>query len=107
MAKAPSKTPAKTTAKKAPSNPKAKAVTLSIDTVCEEALLKLKELNLDMPLQRDIEWCLGSYKADKNPAGLYEMAEKSLKVFKAAKENKTKGITTKLIGDIEKALQSR
>jgi hypothetical protein len=70
-------------------------------------LKKLRELGLDTQLQSDLEWCLGSYRADQNPTGLYDMLDRSLGVFKTAQENKVKGVTAKLTGDIEKALKSR
>ena len=65
---------------------------------------KLKELNLEPNLQNDIEWCLGSYRADHNPIGLYETARKALSVFQQEKQKKTKGVTAKLISDLEKAV---
>ena len=106
MAKTASKTPAKKVAAKKPSStPKAK--TSSLEETSEDALKKLKELDLDAQLQSDLEWCLGSYRADQNPTGLFDMLERSLSVFKTAKENKIKGITAKLTGDIEKVLKSR
>jgi hypothetical protein len=110
MAKTPSKTPAKTAAKKASTatkSAKSKPSTLSIEKVSVDTWKKLSELGLDPQLQADLEWCLGSYKADNNPTGLYDMAEKALKVFADEKEKKTKGITAKLIGDLEKVLKSR
>ena len=78
-----------------------------IEKVSEELLQKLKELNLEQNLQNDIEWCLGSYRADRNPVGLYEVTERVLAVLKSEKEKKTKGVTAKLITDVEKALQRR
>ncbi|MBL0743804.1 hypothetical protein [Chryseolinea lacunae] len=112
MAKTPSKTPAKTPAKKtsAAAKPKAApkaAATVAIDKVCEDALKTLKALGIESQLQSDLEWCLGSYSADKNPTGLYEMADRALVVFNAEKAKKTKGVTAKLTGDLEKALKSR
>lgn len=103
MAKTPSKTPVKTAVKKAP----APKTSLSIEQATEEALNKLKSMDLDQQLQRDIEWCLGSYKSDNNPAGLYEMLEKAIAVFSAEKEKKTKGVTSKLITDLEKVVSTR
>lgn len=93
------KSPVKKTTVKAPvasdANPIVKA--------SETALKKLKDLGIDNQLQADLEWCIGSYKADKNPVGLYEMVRRSIKVFK---DNKTtKGITSKLISDLEKVAQ--
>ena len=107
MAKTPTKTPAKKAAKKASTTPKVKASSISIEKVSHDTMKKLAELGLDSQLQADIEWCLGSYKSDNNPAGLYEMAERALKVFTVEKEKKTKGITAKVIGDLEKVINSR
>jgi hypothetical protein len=102
MAKTPSKTPAKT-AKPV----KAKVAGPSIEKASEEALSKLKSLGLEPQLQADIEWCLGSYKADSNPSGLYEMTERAIAVLSAEKEKKTKGVTAKLITDLQKAVTAR
>lgn len=100
------KTAAKTTTK-APVKTKAKTTTVSesnpIVKTSEAALKKLKDLGIDTQLQADLEWCLGSYKADKNPVGLYEMARRALVVFKDNKN--TKGVTSKLISDLEKVVQ--
>ena len=97
--KTPKKTPAKT--------PKPKSAAPSIEKISEEALDKLKSLNVEPELQNDLEWCLGSYRADGNPVGLYTMMERAISVFKAEKEKKTKGVTAKLITDLEKAIQSK
>lgn len=88
---------------KAPAAPKAtKAV--AIDAACEMALTKLRDLNLDAGLQSDLQWCLGSFQHDGNPAGLYLMAKRAVAVFTVEKANKTKGITAKLIADLEAAI---
>jgi len=102
MAKTPSKTPVKTV-----KPAKAKVAGPSIEQATEEALSKLKSLGLAPQLQADIEWCLGSYKADSNPTGLYEMTEKAILIFETEKEKKTKGVTAKLIADLQKALTTR
>ena len=78
-----------------------------IEKVCQDALEKLKGLGIDQQLQQDIEWCLGSYRADHNPVGLYDMAERALTIFREEKSKKTKGVTAKIITDLEKAVQSR
>ena len=102
MAKSPSKAAAaKTPAKKAP----AKAATaIDIEKVSESVLAKLKALNMEPQLQSDIEWCLGSYRSDKNPVGLFDMVRRASGFFKSELEKKTKGVTAKLIADLEKAL---
>ena len=109
MAKATAKSTAeKAPAKKAPAKAKPPVqATSNIEKVAEEVLTKLKALNLEPQLQADIEWCLGSYRHDKNPTGLYEMAEKAFGIFKTAQAKKTKGITAKLVGEVENALKSR
>lgn len=99
-AKATAKTPVKRTAKKTTTTaPESN----SIVTTSETILKKLKDLGIDNQLQADLEWCLGSYKADNNPVGLYEMAKRALVVFKDNKS--TKGVTAKLISDLEKVVQ--
>jgi len=92
------KAPAKTTRAKA-------TPSFDIEKASEEALKKLQELGIDQQLQSDLEWCLGSYRHDKNPSGLYEAVGRAVTVFNAEKTKKTKGITVKLIDDLEKALK--
>jgi len=104
MAKAAAKSITKTETTKARS-PRAKASGNNIEKVTEDVLQKLRDLGIDEQLQRDIQWCLGSYRADSNPVGLYENARKALDVLKAEKEKKTKGVTAKLITDLEKAVK--
>lgn len=108
---------AKILSKAAPKEPKAapakagkpvsKAAEPSIEHAAEEALSKLKILGLEPQLQADLEWCLGSFKSDLNPSGLYEMTERAVAVFNAEKEKKTKGVTAKFVTDLNKAIKSR
>lgn len=107
MAKATAKTVTKT-ASKTPAKPKAKVSTDEvIEKICIDGLSKLQALGIEQQLQSDIEWCLGSYKHDQNPVGLYEMAAKIAHVYTTERSKKTKGITAKMITDIEKVLESR
>ena len=78
-----------------------------IEKACEAALTKLKSLKLSPDLQADIEWCLGSYRHDKNPAGLFEMGAKALLILSKAAEKNSKSVSKKLISDLDKALASR
>ena len=108
MAKSTAKATTKTTAKTPVKRTAKKTTTTvsesdSIVTTSETVLKKLKDLGIDNQLQADLEWCLGSYKADNNPVGLYEMAKRALLVFKDNKS--TKGVTAKLISDLEKVVQ--
>jgi hypothetical protein len=98
--------PAKKTATKRVTATKATASTSDqIEKVCVESLKKLQELGIEQQLQSDIEWCLGSYRHDNNPSGLYEMAARTLTVLQAEKSRKTKGVTAKMITDLEGALK--
>lgn len=101
-AKQPAKAPRKPVAKRSTSTTTS---TDHIEKVCEEAFYALRSLNIEQSLQNDIEWCLGSYRSDKNPVGLYDVAERSLVILKAEKDKKTKGVTAKLIADIGKAVK--
>jgi hypothetical protein len=103
MAKSAVKTSTKSPAKKSSTPMTTVAESNPIVKASETALKKLKDLGIDNQLQADLEWCIGSYKADKNPIGLYEMVRRSVTVFK---DNKTaKGVTAKLISDLEKVVQ--
>ena len=102
MAKSAVKTSTKSPAKKTSSKITKVAESNPIVKASETALKKLKDLGIDNQLQADLEWCIGSFKADKNPVGLYEMVRRSVAVFK---DNKSvKGVTTKLINDLEKVI---
>jgi aspartate/tyrosine/aromatic aminotransferase len=92
------KAPAKKTAAKT------KPAAVNIEKTSRDALAKLKSLNIEHQLQADIEWCIGSYHADKNPVGLFDMVNRAITVFKSELEKKTKGVTVKLISDFEKAV---
>jgi hypothetical protein len=106
MAKVAAKTSAKAPKKTTSSSVKASGNN-KIEKVCQDALEKLRAIGIDQQLQQDIEWCLGSYKADSNPVGLYAMAERVLAIFRDEKAKKTKGITAKTITDIEKVIEER
>lgn len=77
-----------------------------IVTACEISLAKLNDLDIEHALQSEINWCLASFHNDKNPIGLYQMAERSIVVFKGELSKKTKGVTAKLIKDIEQAIKA-
>ena len=86
------------------SKPKLSSTEL-LEQSSEDALKTLKTLGIEQQLQSELEWCLGSYRFDRNPSGLYEVAGRALTVLNAEKAKKTKGVTVKLIGDLEKALK--
>jgi hypothetical protein len=102
-----SATPAKSPKKKAASSKAKSAEVNLIEKVSEGVLKKLKALKAEPSLQADIEWCLGSYRYDKNPAGLYIMAEKALPVLKALAAKNSKAVPAKLLNDLSQVLAAR
>lgn len=78
-----------------------------IEKVNKEILKKLQDLNVEQALQADIEWCIGSYRNDNNPSGLYVMGERALHVFAFELTKDPKSVPAKLIKDIEKALKNK
>lgn len=102
------KTATKTAAKKE-SKPKAAAapVTTAIEKAAETALVKLRELGIAEELQADLEWCIGSFRYDQNPAGLFDKTAEAIVLFESEKAKKTKGVTAKLITDLQKAISTR
>ena len=78
-----------------------------LEQASDEALKKMQALGINPKLQSELEWCLGSFRFDRNPSGLYEVAGRVLTVLNEEKTKKTKGITTKLVSDLEKALKGQ
>ena len=106
MAKIAKTTVVKPAVKKAAARPAAASKTVPIEDLSKSILDKLKAASLSPELQSEMEWCLGSYGHDKNPVGLFQTSAKALPILKEELAKKTKGITAKLIGDIEKALNA-
>ncbi|MCB2221411.1 MAG: hypothetical protein KQI35_13510 [Bacteroidetes bacterium] len=75
---------------------------------CEEAIVAIQKLNDETyaELQSKLEWCIGSYEHDKNPAGLYEYGVQSLDALKTAKEAQPRKVTKKVIDGLEKAIKN-
>ena len=107
MAKAAAKSSPKTEPKKKPTATRAKAPANNIEKTGEDAVQILQELGIEEQLQHDLMWCLGSYRADGNPVGLYEHITKALAVLQNEKQKKTKGVTAKLVGDLEKIVKGQ
>lgn len=104
-------TPKKAAPKKAASTtPKATKASAdpgaSLAKKCEEAVAKFDKLGDSKynELKEKLEWCLGSYNHDKNPAGLVEYGRKAVDMLKEARNEKPKQVSQKLIDDLEKAL---
>lgn len=77
----------------------------AIDSACEMILQKLQALGIEEKLQADIQWCLGSYRNDLNPTGLYDMGQKALSLLQDYRAQNPKAVTAKFITDLEKALK--
>jgi hypothetical protein len=107
MAKASGKSVTKESKTPATKTSKAKTTGGSIEKASTDALEKLKALGIEVDLQNDIEWCLGSYRADGNPVGLISMIDRAVTVFKAEQAKKTKGVTAKFVADLEKAANTK
>ena len=105
MARTTAKT-ATSTDKKNTAKPKTSGAD-SLEKLSEETLKKFQTLGIDQQLQSDLEWCLGSYRHDKNPSGLLKVIDKSITVLKGEQIKKTKGVTSKLINDLEKILKEK
>ena len=100
-------TPAATIKKTAATRVKASSNgALSVEQACEAAFTKLNDLDIEHPLQADLQWCLGSFRSDGNPIGLYQMLDRAIAVLEREKVAKTKGVTAKLITDLTKALKA-
>lgn len=110
-AKAAPKAPA---AKKAPAKTNGKATTKApamapadaLAKNCQEAAAKFEKMSDEKysEIRKKLEWCLGSYGYDKNPAGLKEYGEKAVGMLKEAKKDKPRLISQKLIDGLEKSL---
>ncbi|MGB3778663.1 MAG: hypothetical protein WA960_09925 [Tunicatimonas sp.] len=109
----------KTAAKKAPakasSAPKKAATKKStadpaaeLAKQCQQAATKLEKMEDDKyaEIQGKLEWCIGSYNYDKNPAGLAEYGKQALDHLKQAREEKPRKISQKVIDDLEKAVSN-
>lgn len=82
-----------------------KATSMSIDKACENALVKLQSLGVEQQLQADIAWCIGSYKFDNNPIGLYQVGAKAVEALTAAKAKNAKSVPAKVLSDLKKAIK--
>ncbi len=74
---------------------------------CQEAVVAMQKLNTEKTtnIQSKLEWCIGSYEFDKNPAGLHEMGLKSLDMLKDIKQKQPRKVNKKVIDGLDKALQ--
>lgn len=80
-----------------------------IEKACLAALDKFQKIGLAKyaDIQSKLEYVLGSYGYDANPAGLYEIGAKALTNLKKYKKEKPRLVSQKLIDDLEKALKNK
>jgi hypothetical protein len=73
---------------------------------CEAATQVFAKLNNEeyTELQSNLQYCIGSYDHDKNPAGLYEYGKIALEELKSFKEQNPRKVNKKVITDLEKNL---
>jgi len=74
-----------------------------IEKVLTEAKDKFSQLGIEEQLVSEIEWCLGSFAHDQNPAGLYEKAGQAVEALEKFKKTNPRKVSKKLIDDLSKA----
>jgi hypothetical protein len=74
--------------------------------LCEEVSVVIEKLDVEAfaDLKSKLDFCVGSYDYDKNPAGLYEFGKKALEDLTAYKVENPKKVNKKLLTALEKAL---
>lgn len=73
---------------------------------CQQVATKFEDMEDSKyaEIKGKLEWCVGSYNYDKNPAGLAEAGKQALDHLKQAREEKPRKVSQKAIDDLEKAL---
>lgn len=78
-----------------------------MEKALNDAKDKLTQLGIEEQLVSEIEWCLGSYAHDHNPAGLFvKGAEAQVALEKFKKKNPRK-VSKKLLDDLSKAVKAQ
>ncbi|BDD08657.1 hypothetical protein FUAX_10890 [Fulvitalea axinellae] len=90
--------------------PKKEQKEKTIDSVCEAALDKFKKMNKRKGTHGEIieklEFCIGSYRYDKNPQGLVEFGHKASEILKGEKARHDKSVAQGLIDDLDSAISA-
>ena len=73
---------------------------------CEDAVVTFTKLNLkeQTEIKSKLEYCIGSYDHDKNPAGLYEYGEIALNELRSFKKQNPRKVNKKVIDNLAKYL---
>jgi len=79
-----------------------------LEKACKDALAQFEKIGDEKfyEIRSKLEYVLGSYGFDKNPAGLQEFAKKSSKLLKTYKEKYPRKVSKRLIDSIDKAIGS-
>lgn len=77
-----------------------------LQTACQDALITFDKLKNDefADIKSKLEFCIGSYGFDRNPAGLLEYGEKALLMLKEIKSKHPRKVNKKVIEKLEKSL---
>jgi hypothetical protein len=73
---------------------------------CELASQTFRKMNKSdfQEIVSKLEFCVGSYNFDKNPAGLFEYGYKALGMLKEIKKNNPKKVSKAVITSLEESL---
>ncbi len=79
-----------------------------LKNACKAALQTLQKLGNSeyVEIKSKLEFVIGSYEFDKNPVGLVEFGQKTLKLLNEIKKKNPKKISKKVITDLETSLQN-
>ena len=77
-----------------------------LEKACKDALAQFEKIGDEKyyDIRSKLEFVLGSYGFDANPAGLYEFARKSSELLKKYKVKHPRKVSLKLINSIDKAV---
>jgi len=64
---------------------------------------KFKQPEFDEIISK-LEFCIGSYNFDKNPAGLVEYGFKAMEILKEIRKKKPRKVTPEIINSLEESL---
>lgn len=78
-----------------------------MEKVLIEAKDKLTQLGIEEQLVSEIEWCLGSYAHDHNPAGLFEKGAEAQTALESFKKDNPRKVSKKLLDDLSKAISAQ
>ena len=73
---------------------------------CNEVVAVFEKLKMEnyKDLSAKLEWCIGSYKFDKNPSGLIETGAMALYALKEFKTKNPRKVSKKVIENLEKVI---